>query len=81
LNKKKLKGFREDLLEFIRREYHVKSPVSNPNLRSEKSASNFNEILHTENGVMASLPSVVCLYSSTFVYAVNEPEAREVYAR
>ena len=41
LNKKKLKGLPEDLLEFIRREYHVKSPVSNPNLRSEKSASNF----------------------------------------
>jgi hypothetical protein len=81
LNKEKLKGLREDLLKCIRREYHVKSSVSKPNLRSEKSASNFNEILYTENGVVASLPSVVCLYSSTFVYAVNEPEAREIYAR
>jgi hypothetical protein len=81
LNKEKLKGLREDLLKFIRREYHVESLVWNPNLRSEKSASSFNEILYTENGVMASLPSVVCLYSSTFVYAMNEPEAREIYER
>jgi len=37
--------------------------------------------VYTKNGVMTSLPSVVCLFSSTFVYAMNEREACEIYAR